>query len=173
VVTSDGSNLATVLFYLKLRLFESILERRLSRFLRVRTAMDELDFAVLITASEQLHSQVEMAKTLHIHPNVMTQIVRRLGESGYLERKRGSDKRRFLLTPTPAGLDLVRKVKRANVQLSRLVLHPLSDEQIRQLNEMVTTLVEGSVDLESELEGLGSRIVPNSAPQGKAAQQAP
>jgi DNA-binding MarR family transcriptional regulator len=150
-----------LLLHLKLRRFDIILARRLNRYLQVRTDLDRVELSVLVTASEEERSQIEIANLLEIHPNVMTQIVRRLVKLRYAERQKDrKDRRRLLLVPSPAGISLVKRIKRNSGQLLRVLLHPLSDEQIEQLEALVTKLVDGQAEAERlwELEGLGSRL---------------
>jgi DNA-binding MarR family transcriptional regulator len=154
-----------MLLHLKLRRFEAILDQRIRRYLN-NTHIDLLDLGVLITASEESRSQIELAKLLEIHPNVMTRISGRLEQMKLIERKAGDDKRRLMVTPTPEGLSLVRRIKRNDAKALGKVLHPLSPEQIEQLDALVTRLIEGNLDARvlADIEGLGSQL---PAPQNR------
>ena len=142
-------------------MFDAILTDRISRYLKQSTSLGRLELLVLLTSSDELRSQADIAKLLRMHPNVMSQVVRRLENLHYGQRERDpKDHRRLLFGPTPEGQKLVKQMRRNRAQLERLFLHPLSDEEIEQLRAILTKIVEGeaAANAMSELEDFGSRL---------------
>jgi DNA-binding MarR family transcriptional regulator len=149
----------------KLGRFDDIVEKRLRRYLQDHIGLDQHDISVLIAATEEPRSHIAIAKVLHLHPNVMTTIANRLTEAKLLERKPdGKDKRRLLLAPTAQGAKLASQIRRTRHEIRRLVLHPLSEEKINQLEAILDEFLNGNAGAEEaekrmkELDGLGKRL---------------
>ncbi|MGI5150231.1 MarR family winged helix-turn-helix transcriptional regulator [Plantactinospora sp. CA-294935] len=68
-------------------------------------------------------------------------LVRRLVQSGWIERRPGSDARSYRLHLTAAGLRIAEQVLRARRQVLTELLTPLSAEQRRQLTDIATALL--------------------------------
>lgn len=129
-----------MLLDLKIRRASLLVERRMNRYLR-KADIDIVELGVLIAASEKLQSQVDIATALDIHPNSISQICGRLLRMEYIERRHDpEDRRRLLVSLTPLGHSLVKKTKQAVADLEGLIFYPLSDEQIEQLDALVTKL---------------------------------
>jgi DNA-binding MarR family transcriptional regulator len=127
---------------LQLRQFDAILSRRLNQYLRATTGLDRTELLVLVTAREEQRSQKELAQTLSLHENVMTQVVRRLEQKLLITRAPDPrDRRRLVLLPTARAKRLVKKVLSASAKVTHELLYPLSDEQIQQLYLVVNTLI--------------------------------
>ena len=83
----------------------------------------------------------KLAETLGIKPNVATGIVQRLVDRGLIERREDpGDRRVRLLRMTDAGIALVEEVGRIVFSKGRELLDRLTDEQLRQLVDVLEAM---------------------------------
>jgi DNA-binding MarR family transcriptional regulator len=83
----------------------------------------------------------KLAESLGIRPNVASGIIQRLVDRGLIERTEDPvDRRVRLLTLTERGLALVEQLRELLFTKGRTVLERLSDEQLRQLRDILATL---------------------------------
>ncbi len=81
------------------------------------------------------------AHVLGIRPNVASGIIQRLVERGLIERREDPDDRRVrLLTVTDQGLALIDELGGLVLAKTREALESLSDEQLRQLRDILATI---------------------------------
>jgi DNA-binding MarR family transcriptional regulator len=83
----------------------------------------------------------KLAESLGIKPNVASGIIQRLVDRGLIGRTEdAADRRVRLLTLTERGHALVEQLKELLFKKGRTVLERLTDEQLRQLRDILATL---------------------------------
>jgi DNA-binding MarR family transcriptional regulator len=83
----------------------------------------------------------KVADALGIKPNVATGIIQRLVDRGLIERHEDpGDRRVRLLTVTDRGLALIDELAAIVLARGRKLLDQLSDEQLRQLRDILTAM---------------------------------
>ncbi len=82
-----------------------------------------------------------LAEALGIRPNVATGIIQRLVDRGLLERREDPDDRRVrLLSVTDQGFALIDELSGIVLGKGRELLDRLSDEQLRQLKDILNAM---------------------------------
>ena len=96
-------------------------------------------FAVVFARGQAPVNQV--ADALGVRPNVATGIVQRLVDRGLIERHEDpADRRVRQLTVTPKGLALIEEVGAVIFAKGRRLLKRLTDEQLRQLRDLLAAM---------------------------------
>jgi len=94
---------------------------------------------VLVLASDGGCQVSAIAEDLNIHPSNSTRIVDRLASAGLLERHRGTvDRRKVLVTLTPAGRDLYEKAMRLRKVRIEQAMGQMSVAERKQLVDALT-----------------------------------
>jgi MarR family transcriptional regulator, organic hydroperoxide resistance regulator len=89
----------------------------------------------------------DLARTLHVHPSTLTEVLRRLTERGILERTRDpSDARRALFRLTRRGLQLDALRRGTGESRVRVALGSLSDEDLAAAGRVLGRLAQALSD---------------------------
>jgi DNA-binding MarR family transcriptional regulator len=118
----------------------------------------ELGVMAAIDASGRQSSQMEIAERIGMDRTSMVGVVDALEEKGYVVRRRSDrDRRRNVVTLTPAGERCLAKGERLRVEAERAFLAPLGHEEAEALVDALATL--------SRAHGLGCSA--SGAPAGR------
>jgi MarR family transcriptional regulator, organic hydroperoxide resistance regulator len=94
------------------------------------------------------YSQVELARRMRVEKASLTGVLNGMERRGLLVRKRdASDRRRVILTLTPHGRSLKRRVLSCAAAINRRATRGLSGTQVAQMRSLLTVL---TANLESE-----------------------
>ncbi|MGW1226706.1 MarR family winged helix-turn-helix transcriptional regulator [Streptomyces sp. NPDC001478] len=84
------------------------------------------------------HVQRDLASRLAIHVSDMTKVLDELGDLGHITRDRdGTDRRRVLVTLTPAGRDALTALTSEAQEVQDALLAPLSADERTQLHALL------------------------------------
>ncbi|MFF8591414.1 MarR family winged helix-turn-helix transcriptional regulator [Streptomyces sp. NPDC015220] len=101
----------------------------------------ELGVLAVIDASGEQPSQLEIAARLGVDRTTMVGVIDSLEEKGYVERRRSDrDRRRNVVTLTPAGQACVGDAERARERVERDFLAPLDEAAAEALTSALLTL---------------------------------
>lgn len=88
-------------------------------------------------------SQTDLSDQYHLDKGVITRVVKRLEEKGFIERRRNStDQRRKLLYLTPKSKEIHQDVTALKRTLSEEITAGLTDEEIETLVDSLQTVNE-------------------------------
>lgn len=101
-------------------------------------------YALLVTLDEiGPASQADLSRRIMVDRSDMVATVNELGEQGLVERTLDqTDRRRNVVTITPAGLQQLRKLDRLVAKTQNELLASLSAEESTQLVELLTRVVD-------------------------------
>ncbi len=123
------SNLALTV---RRRLTERLAERGMNRW-------DVAVLAVLVDHGPTVQRTV--GTLLGVDPSDMVEMVERLVDAGWVERERDpSDRRRYLLTPTPQGRSMFELARREERRLREALLAPLDAPRREEWRELLRLL---------------------------------
>jgi MarR family transcriptional regulator, organic hydroperoxide resistance regulator len=89
----------------------------------------------------------DLAKTLHVHPSTLTEVLRRLSERGILERTQDpADARRALFRLTRRGLELDTLRRGTGESRVRVALGSLSDQDLAAAARVLARLAQALSD---------------------------
>ncbi len=89
----------------------------------------------------------DLARTLHVHPSTLTEVLRRLTERGVLERTQDpADARRALFRLTRRGLELDALRRGTGESRVRVALSSLSDEDLAAAGRVLARLAQALSD---------------------------
>ncbi|ANH92928.1 MarR family winged helix-turn-helix transcriptional regulator [Streptomyces sp. NPDC057197] len=101
----------------------------------------ELGVMTVIAAAGQQQSQLEIAALLGVDRTTMVGIVDALEGKGYVERRRSDqDRRRNVVTLTPAGRQCLAEAEQARERVERDFLAPLDEPAVEALTDALRTL---------------------------------
>ncbi|HLX20689.1 MAG TPA: MarR family transcriptional regulator [Gaiellaceae bacterium] len=108
------------------------------------TGLGIYHYAVLLALDEDSHeTQGAIADALGYDRGQMVGILDDLEEKGLVERQRDpADRRRQLVSATPAGRQELKRLRALNAQLDEELFAPLSDDARKQLYELLLPLAE-------------------------------
>ncbi|GAA5068371.1 hypothetical protein GCM10023336_51460 [Streptomyces similanensis] len=106
-----------------------------------RLSPRELGVMALIDASPEQSSQLEIAARLGVDRTTMVAVIDSLEHKGYVERHRSDrDRRRNVVTLTPAGQACLEEAEQARERVERDFLAPLDESSAAALTEALLTL---------------------------------
>lgn len=145
---------------------------RIYRWASTQVAQDPLDhglnmpqLVLLYRIGEGTTSPVELARRLLVTPAVITKLVDRLVQRGYVRREPDTDDRRRLrVVLTPAGQDVSAAAERALAETLSAPLATLSLPDLAKLGESLSLLEQalGSLDTSGSDAALSARVAPDS-----------
>ncbi|MEV4340827.1 MarR family winged helix-turn-helix transcriptional regulator [Streptomyces sp. NPDC049590] len=101
----------------------------------------ELGVLAVIAASPEQPSQLEIAARLGVDRTTMVGVIDSLEDKGYVERHRSErDRRRNVVTLTPAGRTCLGEAEEARERVERDFLAPLDETSAAALTEALLTL---------------------------------
>ncbi|KAF2957310.1 MarR family transcriptional regulator [Thermotoga sp. Ku-13t] len=83
---------------------------------------------------------VDLSQSLGIAKSTLSGIVKRLENVGYVERKRGTDKRVYMLSVTDEGRRIIENVIERRVEFIGRVLERIGEERSRELLRLLEVL---------------------------------
>lgn len=83
---------------------------------------------------------VELSQSLGIAKSTLSGIVKRLENAGYVERKRGADKRVYMLSVTDEGRRIIENVIERRVEFIGRVLERIGEERSKELLRLLEVL---------------------------------
>lgn len=102
-----------------------------------------IQFYVLMYVSREETRARDLSTVLNVSPAAITKIVDHLVEHGLISRTRSlKDRRSATLKITPAGRAALEKSRRARTRMLRMLIDPLSKEEIVVLTRIMRRLVE-------------------------------
>ncbi len=138
--TSDRESLIDEIGRLEIQLLASSLPQETSSLIDYDLTLQQVRVFAFVYASQPVPI-TQVAETLGIRPTVATGIVQRLVERGLLRREEGSrDRRMRLLSITEQGQVLIDELGRILLGKERGLLDRLSDEQLRELLELLRVM---------------------------------
>ena len=138
----EGQRLATWTRFLKAH---SAISRRLERDLATEHGLTLSDYDVLLQvahAPERRLRPVEIARAVVLTRSGITRLVQGLERAGFVERiDCPDDARGFLVSLTPAGLELVRSARETHLEgVAELFSDRYSDEELETLSALLERL---------------------------------
>ena len=138
----EGQRLATWTRFLKAH---SAISRRLERDLATEHGLTLSDYDVLLQvahAPERRLRPVEIARAVVLTRSGITRLVQGLERAGFVERiDCPDDARGFLVSLTPAGLELVRSARETHLEgVAELFTDRYSDEELETLSALLDRL---------------------------------
>ena len=93
---------------------------------------------LMILAENRDFNQAQLAKKLEITPATLSVRLKKLEDSGYVQRiENPEDKRNYLLEVTPKGLENIIAIKTSFKEMSKEVFSCLDDQEIDQLSQLI------------------------------------
>ncbi|MGB9789429.1 MAG: MarR family winged helix-turn-helix transcriptional regulator [Thermotoga caldifontis] len=83
---------------------------------------------------------VDLSQSLGIAKSTLSGIVKRLENTGYVERKRGADKRVYMLSVTDEGRRIIENVIERRVEFIGRVLERVGEERSKELLRLLEVL---------------------------------
>ncbi len=83
---------------------------------------------------------VELSQSLGIAKSTLSGIVKRLENAGYVERRRGADKRVYMLSVTDEGRRIIENVIERRVEFIGRVLERIGEERSKELLRLLEVL---------------------------------
>lgn len=83
---------------------------------------------------------VDLSQSLGIAKSTLSGIVKRLENAGYVERKRGMDKRVYMLSVTDEGRRIIENVIERRVEFIGKVLERIGEERSKELLRLLEVL---------------------------------
>lgn len=83
---------------------------------------------------------VDLSQSLGIAKSTLSGIVKRLESAGYVERKRGTDKRVYMLSVTDEGRRIIENVIERRVEFIGRVLERIGEERSKELLRLLEVL---------------------------------
>lgn len=128
--------------------FVQLLPQVLDRTLKRETGLNHAHYAILVTLAgggEGAVTMTELARIAGLSRSRLSHALDSLEERGWVERTNcGKDRRTLSASLTPEGRELLRSAAPVHVaQIRELVLAPLTDEERRQLGQIVGKLLPG------------------------------
>ena len=138
----EGQRLATWSRFLKAH---SAISRRLERDLATEHGLTLSDYDVLVQvahAPERRLRPVEIARAVVLTRSGITRLVQGLERAGFVERiDCPDDARGFLVSLTPAGLELVRSARETHLEgVAELFSDRYTDEELETLSALLERL---------------------------------
>lgn len=132
------------------RLFRSVLLRQTDDWLSVELTMQQLKALVLLDTIGSATSG-HLARGLGVGLSTMTRIVDRLAERAVVTRGEDPDDRRATrVRTTPAGHDLVARLRQLRHDHMARLLERLTEEQLEQAAQVSRFLADAAEALEAE-----------------------
>lgn len=101
----------------------------------------ELGVMGVIAAAREQPSQLEIAALLGIDRTTMVGVIDALEGKGYVERRRSDqDRRRNVVTLTPAGQESLEAAEQVRARVERDFLAPLDEQAVQALTDALRTL---------------------------------
>lgn len=103
--------------------------------------LNHASFPVLVLLAQRDHSQRELATAVGVTEQTMSRILARMERTGYLTRTpHGADKRRHVISLSPAGAAVLREAARPG-PAEAMTARGLTPDQVSQLRELLALMI--------------------------------